>query len=49
MDRAGTKYSAYGATLKIYPGALHGMCSTLEDQVNAELLAFLGRSNQASA
>jgi non-heme chloroperoxidase len=30
-----------GATLKIYPGAPHGLCSTLKDQVNAELLAFL--------
>ncbi len=30
-----------GATLKIYPGAPHGMCTTLKDQVNAELLAFL--------
>jgi non-heme chloroperoxidase len=29
-----------GATLKVYPGAPHGMCSTLKDQVNAELLAF---------
>jgi non-heme chloroperoxidase len=29
-----------GATLKIYPGAPHGMCSTLKDQVNTELLAF---------
>jgi non-heme chloroperoxidase len=38
-----------GATLKVYPGAPHGMCSTLKDQVNAELLAFLQRSNQASA
>jgi non-heme chloroperoxidase len=28
------------ATLKIYPGAPHGMCATLKDQVNAELLAF---------
>ena len=28
------------ATLKIYPGAPHGMCSTLKDQVNADLLAF---------
>jgi non-heme chloroperoxidase len=27
--------------LKIYPGAPHGMCTTLKDQVNAELLAFL--------
>ena len=38
-----------GATLKVYPGAPHGMCSTLKDQVNAELLAFLQRSQQASA
>jgi len=30
-----------GATLKIYPGAPHGMCSTLKDEVNADLLAFL--------
>jgi non-heme chloroperoxidase len=30
-----------GATLKIYPGAPHGMCSTLKDTVNADLLAFL--------
>jgi non-heme chloroperoxidase len=29
-----------GATLKVYPGAPHGMCSTLKDQVNKELLAF---------
>jgi non-heme chloroperoxidase len=38
-----------GATLKVIPGAPHGMCSTLKDQVNAELLAFLQRSHQASA
>jgi non-heme chloroperoxidase len=30
-----------GATLKIYPGAPHGMCSTLKDKVNADLLAFI--------
>ena len=30
-----------GATLKIYPGAPHGMCSTLKDLVNADLLAFI--------
>ena len=30
-----------GATLKVYPGAPHGMCSTLKDQINADLLAFL--------
>jgi non-heme chloroperoxidase len=29
------------ATLKIYPGAPHGMCTTLADQVNSDLLAFL--------
>ena len=30
-----------GAKLKVYTGAPHGMCTTLKDQVNAELLAFL--------
>jgi non-heme chloroperoxidase len=29
------------ATLKVYPGAPHGMCTTHSDQVNADLLAFL--------
>jgi len=29
------------ATLKVYPGAPHGMCTTHADQVNADLLAFL--------
>jgi non-heme chloroperoxidase len=38
-----------GATLKIIPGAPHGMCSTHKDQINAELLAFLQRSQHASA
>ena len=38
-----------GATLKVIPGAPHGMCSTIKDQINAELLAFLQRSQQASA
>ena len=28
------------ATLKIYKGAPHGMCTTLKDQVNEELLGF---------
>jgi non-heme chloroperoxidase len=32
-----------GSTLKVYPGAPHGMCSTLKDQVNADLLGFLGK------
>ena len=30
-----------GATLTVYPGAPHGMCSTLKNQVNADLLAFI--------
>ena len=30
-----------GATLKIYPAAPHGLCSTLKDRVNADLLAFI--------
>ncbi|MDD5713213.1 MAG: alpha/beta hydrolase, partial [Smithellaceae bacterium] len=29
-----------GAKLKVYSGAPHGLCSTLKDQVNADLLAF---------
>jgi non-heme chloroperoxidase len=32
------------SVLKIYAGAPHGMCSTLKDRVNAELLAFVGSS-----
>jgi non-heme chloroperoxidase len=38
-----------GATLKVIPGGPHGMCSTLKDQINAELLAFLQSGKQASA
>jgi non-heme chloroperoxidase len=39
-----------GAMLKVYKGAPHGMCTTLKDQVNAELLAFFkGQSAVASA
>ena len=30
-----------GATLKIYKGASHGMCTTQKDQVNEDLLAFI--------
>ena len=29
------------ATLKVCKGAPHGMCTTLKDQVNAELLEFI--------
>lgn len=38
-----------GATLKVIPGGPHGMCSTLKDQINAELLAFFGQSKEAAA
>ena len=30
-----------GSTLKVYPGAPHGLPSTLKDQVNTDLLAFI--------
>jgi non-heme chloroperoxidase len=30
-----------GAHLKVYPGAPHGMCTTLKNEVNAELLGFI--------
>jgi non-heme chloroperoxidase len=30
-----------GAVLKVYPGAPHGMPSTLKNQINADLLAFI--------
>jgi non-heme chloroperoxidase len=29
-----------GAKLIVYPGAPHGMCSTVKDKVNEDLLAF---------
>jgi non-heme chloroperoxidase len=38
-----------GATLKVIPGAPHGMCSTLKDQVNAELLAFIQQVHAESS
>ena len=38
-----------GATLKIYHGAPHGMCSTLKDKVNADLLAFIQQEKSAAA
>lgn len=38
-----------GATLKVIPGAPHGMCSTLKDQINAELLAFFKHVAAAAA
>jgi hypothetical protein len=30
-----------GATLKVYKGAPHGLCTTEKENVNADLLAFL--------
>ena len=30
-----------GSTLKVYPGAPHGLCTTHKDQVNKDLLEFL--------
>jgi non-heme chloroperoxidase len=30
-----------GATLKVYPGLPHGMCTTHKDQINEDLLAFI--------
>jgi non-heme chloroperoxidase len=38
-----------GSTLKVIPGAPHGMCSTLKDQINAELLAFFKQVAAAAA
>jgi len=37
-----------GATLKIYPGAPHGICSTLKEQINQELLEFLRQEQRTS-
>jgi non-heme chloroperoxidase len=33
------------ATLKVYPGALHGMCATHKDQVNEDLLTYIKSLN----
>jgi len=33
------------ATLKVFKGAPHGMCTTLKDEVNAELLAFFRQAS----
>src|ERR1700678_4095128 len=37
-----------GATLKVIPGAPHGMCTTLKDQINADLIEFFQSYRQAS-
>jgi len=38
-----------GATLKVIPGAPHGMCSTHKDLINTELLTFFKRAETAAA
>jgi non-heme chloroperoxidase len=38
-----------GSTLKVIPGAPHGMPSTLKNQINAELLAFFKQIKEAAA
>jgi non-heme chloroperoxidase len=38
-----------GATLKVYPGFPHGMCSTQKDIINSDLLAFFKRAEQKAA
>jgi non-heme chloroperoxidase len=37
------------ATLKIYPGLPHGMCSTHKGQINADLIAFIESGRLAVA
>ncbi|HUN82731.1 MAG TPA: alpha/beta hydrolase [Terracidiphilus sp.] len=37
------------AALKVFPGAPHGMCSTLKNEINAELLAFFKPGTAAAA
>ena len=36
------------ATLKVFPGAPHGLCSTLKNEINQELLEFLGEAQKSS-
>jgi non-heme chloroperoxidase len=38
-----------GAVLKVIPGAPHGMCSTLKDEINKELLGFFQSKARAVA
>jgi hypothetical protein len=37
------------SVLKVIEGAPHGLCSTLKDQINGELLAFFSQSKDATA
>ena len=41
MRRIAAVKLAPRASLKVYPGAPHGLCSTHKNQVNADLLKFL--------
>jgi non-heme chloroperoxidase len=38
-----------GATLKVYPGLPHGMCSTHKDVINADLLQFIQAEQSSTA
>jgi non-heme chloroperoxidase len=38
-----------GATLKVYKGAPHGLCTTLKEQVNQDLLEFFKQVRQVAA
>jgi len=38
-----------GATLKVYPGLPHGMCSTHKDVINADLLQFIAAEQSSTA
>jgi len=38
-----------GSQFKIYKGAPHGMCSTLKDEINADLLAFFKHAKAIAA
>jgi non-heme chloroperoxidase len=37
------------ATLKLYPGYGHGLCTTHKEVINGDLLAFIGSARQAAA
>jgi non-heme chloroperoxidase len=38
-----------GATLKVYPGVPHGMCSTNKDRINADLFESISGRQSAAA
>ena len=38
-----------GSSRKVIPGAPHGMCSTLKDQITSELLVFFRRAHRGSS